>query len=110
MERLTQLAKSQHEPNWDQLLYTEQVKQLLLQCNFPEFENFKKEMKAYENKRADWFESASLPYEVDFQVSLFQLEKGEYIPHHNHPDMTGVLNVVPGSVLAKKLYDSGTTL
>lgn len=101
LERLTQLAKSQHEPQWDQKLYTEQVKQLLLLCNFPEFENIKKEIDSYENKRADWFESASLHYEVDFQVSLFQFEKGEYIPHHDHPDMTGVLNVVSGSILAK---------
>lgn len=101
LERLTQLAKTQHQLPWNQKLYTEQVKQLLLQCNFPEFENIKKEMEAYENKRPNWFESASLHYEVDFQVSLFQFEKGEYIPHHDHPDMTGVLNVVSGSILAK---------
>jgi len=101
LERLTQLAKTQHTLPWDQNLYTEQVKQLLLQCNFPEFENIKKEMDAYEDKRPDWFEAASLHYEVDFQVSLFQFEKGEYIGHHDHPDMTGVLNVVSGNVLAK---------
>ncbi len=101
LERLSQLAKTQHELPWNQKLYTKQVKQLLHQCNFPEFEKIKKEMEAYENKRQDWFESASLHYEVDFQVSLFQFEKGEYIPHHDHPDMTGVLNVVSGNLLAK---------
>ena len=69
--------------------------------NFPEFENVKKEIESYENKRPDWFESASLHYEVDFQVGLFQFEKGEYIPHHDHPDMTGVINVVSGNLLAK---------
>lgn len=104
LERLTQLAKSQHELPWDQKLYTDQVKQVLLQCDFPAFENIKREMDAYENKRPNWFESASLHYEIDFQVSLFQFEKGEYIPHHDHPDMTGVLNVVSGSLLAKN-YD-----
>ncbi len=101
LERLTQLAKTQHQISWDQKLYTEQVKQLLLQCNFPEFENIKKEMDAYEDKTPNWFEAASLHNEVDFQVSLFQFEKGEYIPHHDHPDMTGVINVVSGNVLAK---------
>ncbi len=101
LERLTQLAKSQHELPWDQKLYTAQVRQLLLQCNFPEFENVKREMEAYENKRENWFESSSLHYEADFQVSLFQFEKGEYIPHHDHPKMTGVLNVVSGNLLAK---------
>ena len=101
LERLTQMAKSQHNIAWDQSLYTDQVKQLLLQCNFPEFENIKKAMDSYENKRPNWFESASLHYEQDFQISLFQFEKGEYIPQHNHQDMTGVLNVVSGNLLAK---------
>lgn len=101
LERLTQLAKTQHQLPWDQKIYTEQVKQLLLQCNFPEFENIKKEIEAYEDKTPNWFEAAGLHNEVDFQVSLFQFEKGEYIPHHDHPDMTGVINVVSGSALAK---------
>ncbi|GAA4967841.1 hypothetical protein [Algibacter aquimarinus] len=101
LERLTQLAKGQHQLPWNQKVYTEQVKQLLLQCNFPEFENIKKEIEAYENKNPNWFEAVSLHNEVDFQVSLFQFEKGEYIPHHDHPEMTGVINVVSGSALAK---------
>jgi len=101
LERVTTLANTQHELPWNQKQYTEQVKQLLLQCNFPEFENVKKAMVAYEDKRPNWFESTILHYEVDFQVSLFQFEKGEYIPHHDHPDMTGVLNVVSGNLLAK---------
>ena len=104
LERLTQLAQSQHQLPWNQEQYTRKVKRLLLQCDFPEFENVKKEMEAYKNKRPNWFESASLHYEVDFQVSLFQFEKGEYIPHHDHPEMTGVINVVSGSILAKN-YD-----
>ncbi|MEO1257236.1 MAG: hypothetical protein AAFZ15_00505 [Bacteroidota bacterium] len=101
LERLTKLAKAQHESHWNQKRYTKKVRQLLLKCDFPAFENIRKEMEAYENKRPDWFESANLHYEVDFQVSLYQFEKGEYIPHHDHPDMTGVLNVISGNVLAK---------
>ena len=101
LEQITRLAKTQHQLPWDQTVYTEQVKQLLQQCNFPQFENVKKEMDAYENKNPNWFEAASLHKEIDFQVSLFQFEKGEYIPHHDHPDMTGVINVVSGNALAK---------
>lgn len=101
LERLTQLAKTQHQIPWDQNQYTEQVKQLLQKCNFPEFENIKKEIESYEDKTPNVFEAASLHKEVDFQVSLFQFEKGEYISHHNHPEMTGVINVVSGNVLAK---------
>ena len=95
------MAKTQQDLPWDQKLYTDQVKQLLIRCNFPEFENIKKEIESYEDKTPNWFEASSLHREVDFQVSLFQFEKGEYIPHHDHPDMTGVINVVSGSILTK---------
>lgn len=104
IERLTLLARSQHEPHCNDERYIKQVKRLLLQCDFPEFENVKQAMQAYENKRQNWFESDRLHHEVDFQVSLFQFEPGEYIPHHDHPNMTGVLNVVSGSILTKN-YD-----
>ncbi len=101
LERLTKLAKIQHQLPWDQKIYTQKVKQLLLQCNFPEFENIKKEIEFYENKIPNQFEAASLHHEVDFQISLFQFEKGENISHHDHPDMTGVINVVSGNILTK---------
>ncbi len=101
LERLTELAKTQHDLPWNQKRYTKQVKHLLRQCNFPEFENVKTIFENYENKRENWFESETLHKEVDFQVSLFQFERGEYIPHHDHPEMTGVINVVSGNLLAR---------
>lgn len=101
LERITQLAKTQHQSHWNQKLYTDQVKQLLFQCNFPEFENVKKGLDAFKNNTKNWIEAEGLHKEVDFQVSLFQFDKGEYIPHHDHPDMTGVINVVSGNLLTK---------
>ncbi|NRA91696.1 MAG: hypothetical protein HRU26_03260 [Psychroserpens sp.] len=101
LERLTQLAQTQHQQPWDQKHYTQSVKELLLRCNFTEFQLVKKELETYKNNRPNWFESDNLHHEVDFQVSLFQFEKGEYIPHHDHPEMTGVLNVLSGNLLAK---------
>ena len=101
LEQLSALSKCQYDKKWNQKKYTNKVMRLLKQCNFPEFENVKKELESYENRNPNWFESSSLHYEFDFQVSLFQFEKGEYIPHHDHPEMTGVLNVVSGSILTK---------
>lgn len=101
LERIATLAKTQHQLPWDQKAYTQQVKKLLLQCNFPEFENVKKEFENYKNTNPDLFEVSNLHHEIDFQVSLFQFEKGEYIPHHDHPDMTGVINVVSGNMHLK---------
>lgn len=101
LERLSELAKTQHDLPWNQKQYTKKVKVLLERCNFSEFENIKAAFKNYDNKRDNWFEYDELHKEVDFQVSLFQFEKGEYIPHHDHPNMNGVLNVVSGNLLAK---------
>lgn len=101
LERLTQLAKTQHQLPWDQSMYTQRVKQLLLQCNFPEFENVRNAMDSYENRSPTSFEATGLHDEINFQVSLFQFEKGEYISHHDHPNMTGVINVVSGNLLTK---------
>lgn len=101
LERITLLSQTQHQSHWNQKLYTEQVKKLLLQCNFPEFENVKKGLNDFKNNTKNWIEAAGLHKEVDFQVSLFQFDKGEYIPHHDHPDMTGVINVVSGNLLTK---------
>ena len=101
LERLSQLAKTQHDLPWNQKRYTRRVKRLLRQCDFPEFENVKEVFDNYEDKRENWFEAERLHHEIDFQVSLFQFEKGEYIPHHDHPNMTGVLNVLSGNLLAR---------
>jgi quercetin dioxygenase-like cupin family protein len=95
------MAKTQHQLPWKQKEYIQQVKNLLLQCNFPEFENAKKLMDTYENKHPNRYEAASLHEEIDFEVSLFQFEKGEYISHHDHPEMTAVINVISGNALLK---------
>ncbi len=41
---------------------------------------------------------------ADVQVSLIIFEKGERIPHHDHPGMTGVMTCAAGSVEVKE-YD-----
>jgi len=101
LEHISELAKTQHDLHWNQKRYTRQVKRLLNHCNFPEFENVKEVFENYEDKRENWFEAERLHHEIDFQVYLFQFEKGEYIPPHDHPNMTGVLNVVSGNLLAR---------
>jgi hypothetical protein len=56
---------------------------------------------AYKNGTPDWFEHDLLHKEVNFQVSLLQFEKGEYIPHHDHPKMCGVIFPVNGELDVK---------
>lgn len=101
LSKVTKLASEQLEPNWNQKEYIKAVQALLLQCKFPEFENVKKEFVGYTDKNKNWFEHSLLHKEFNFQVSLLQFEKGEYISHHNHPDMCGVINMVTGNALVK---------
>lgn len=101
LSQVTKLASEQFEPTWNQKEYIKAVQALLLQCKFPEFENVKKEFVHYEDKNKNWFEHSLLHKEFNFQVSLLQFEKGEYISHHNHPDMCGVINMVTGNALVK---------
>lgn len=98
ISQITTLAKAQHNPLWKEQEYLAALQKLLLQCNFPEFEHVKLAMANYSNKRPDLFEHTLLHSEIDFQVSLFQFEKGEYIGHHDHPKMCGVINVISGEM------------
>ena len=98
LSQITALAKVQNTKLWKEAEYLAAVKNLLLQCNFPEFENVKFAIDNYKNNRPDLFEHTLLHTEIDFQVSLFQFEKGEYISHHDHPEMCGVINVVSGEM------------
>jgi quercetin dioxygenase-like cupin family protein len=58
-------------------------------------------MDGYVDKHLNTYKYVSLEEEIDFEVSLFQFEKGEYISNHDYPDMTGVINVVSGNTLLK---------
>lgn len=98
LSQLTRLAKVQNTNLWKEPEYLAAVQKLLLQCNFPEFENVKLAIDSYKNNRPNLFEHTLLHTEIDFQVSLFQFEKGEYIRHHDHPKMCGVINVISGEM------------
>lgn len=98
LSQITNLAKAQHTSLWKEPEYLKAVQKLLLQCNFPEFENVKLAIDSYNDKRPNLFEHTLLHTEIDFQVSLFQFEKGEYISHHDHPKMCGVINVISGEM------------
>lgn len=98
LTQISRLAKVQNTNLWKESEYLAEVQKLLLQCNFPEFDNVKQAINNYKNSRPNLFEHTLLHTEIDFQVSLFQFEKGEYIRHHDHPKMCGVINVISGEM------------
>jgi hypothetical protein len=101
LEEISKLAKTQYIKPWNQSEYIKAVQMVLEQCKFPEYENFKAASANYKDINKDWFEHEALHKEKDFQISLLQFEKEEYISHHDHPSMCGVINMVTGNALVK---------
>jgi hypothetical protein len=114
ISKIQALAKTQHVKPWNQSKYLGKVEAIMNKCKFPEFEKVKKAFQEYKNQSPDWFKHELLHQEIDFQISLLQFEKGEYISHHDHPEMCGIINMVTGNALVKnysidKLLDKTRT-
>src|SRR5262249_53805105 len=55
-------------------------------------------MAAYPNHNHGMPEFAELLKTKDIQISLITFEKNEWLPHHDHPSMTGVLTCAKGDL------------
>lgn len=95
---LALLAQTQFSEDWDEEAYVQDVSALmaLLDLDDPDFVEL---YDNYVNYAQDFPEIATVHEDGDvFAVSILQFEAGEDIPLHNHPDMTGVILCVTGSV------------
>ncbi|WP_188112194.1 hypothetical protein [Aquimarina sp. RZ0] len=98
---MTKIAKTQHNLLWNQKKYIEQAQKLLHQYNFEAFKNVRDAFDNYNDATSETSDFINLHYEIDFQISLFQLEKGESFSHHDHPSMSGITNVISGELQIK---------
>ena len=97
LERLTAQALVARVPNWDQDTYVYRISRLatLLNINgIPGLET----LRSGTSTNFSGPEFLDLHKTQDFQVSLINFEKGESIPLHNHPSMTGVLTCAEGEL------------
>jgi hypothetical protein len=102
-DRLESAAQTQHRPSWDQAKYTQHVAALARTLNL-EDKRLIDERAAYRNIHPSKPEFKDLLQTADVQVSLISFERGESIPHHDHPDMTGVTVCAVGDVTVRE-YD-----
>ncbi|MGC6564029.1 MAG: hypothetical protein ACON38_00305 [Akkermansiaceae bacterium] len=93
-------SKKQHLDDWDEAAYVEKASQLCARLNLKDehlLKAFKSAQKGLGNKRVDF---EPLEKQQDFHVTLLQFEKEETIPHHDHPEMTGVIICASGEIEA----------
>lgn len=91
-------ASRQHLDDWNEDGYVAKAAQLCARLNLKDehlTKAFKAASKGLGNKRVDF---DPLEKQKDFHVTLLQFEKGEFISHHDHPDMTGVILCASGDI------------
>ena len=94
---LAELAELQFSDSWDQESYVEDVKLLIetLDLTDPDFTDL---YSGYVSTLGTFPELTTIEDGGYFEVATVEFEAGDEIPLHNHPDMTGVIFCVAGSV------------
>ncbi|MCY4143397.1 MAG: hypothetical protein OXG08_06905 [Gammaproteobacteria bacterium] len=91
------LSGEQFEESWDQESYTAKVTSVVSKLRTDD-EYIEKYIESYRNWSPNFPGIRDLHRESQFMVSLLEFEKGEKIPLHDHPDMTGVILCTQGRV------------
>jgi len=92
-------AAKQHLDNWNEVEYVKRAEAIMKRLNIqdPALDDaFLKAKKGIGNNRIDFV--PMIEKRKDYHVTLLQFEKNEEIPHHDHPEMTGVILAATGEV------------
>ena len=94
---LSSMAHAQYAPDWNQERYVEDVIDLMRQLNLSDaiVEGFYDD---YVNAKGLFPEISSVHEGGHFAVATLEFDAGDRIRLHNHPDMTGVILCIKGSV------------
>lgn len=98
LEGVEKEAAKQHLDHWNEKAYIEAAGKLANRLNLRDphlQEVFKQAHNGIGNGRIDF---EPLEKQRDFHVTLLQFEEEEAIPHHDHPEMTGVILCASGEI------------
>ena len=95
--KVQELAKTQHQQNWNELTYTKNVSKIISTLDLAD-NKIVSFIKDYKNLHKNFPEINALHKEADFMVSFVEFEAGEKIKLHDHPAMTGVIRCREGRV------------
>ena len=97
VQALSVLAQKQFSPNWNQADYVEEVISLMRLIDLDDAK-FDAVYDGYVRARGAFPEIQSVHDGGHFKVASLEFEPGDEIRLHNHPDMTGVILCVSGSL------------
>lgn len=98
VERLEVIARTQHLPKWDEEQYVRlaaAASRSLISLP-PDYTR--------ELHKGPYPGMLDAHKTVDVQITLLNFESGQFLPHHNHPSMTGVMLCTNGAVCVDE-YD-----
>lgn len=98
VDRLEVIAHEQHLPQWDQARHVRLVRELA-QSLAPETLRCDRQVHP-----GPFPAMVDVHRAIDVQITLLEFEPGQFLPHHNHPEMTGVMLCTSGSVAVDE-YD-----
>jgi cysteamine dioxygenase len=97
VNKLEAMAQRQYSVDWDRPGYVRSVARVLQQLNLQD-PVLLRARNGYQDLHPHSPEFLDLLLSRDIQVSLISFEKGDFIPLHNHPSMTGVLTCATGNL------------
>ena len=103
IEQLDMLAKERRFKSWNQHAYVGNVAGLARDLGLPKNANISPDNSGARRSRL-YPEFTDLRKTIDVQITLINFRSGERIPHHDHPEMTGVMLCAAGQVTVKE-YD-----
>lgn len=98
VDKLERAARIQHTGTWNRASYVDSVARLLGQLN-PSDAAVHHATTLHTSPVFTRPDFAELLKTADVQISLITFDKGEWLPHHDHPSMTGVLTCATGDLL-----------
>lgn len=97
VEKLERAARVQHNPAWNRTSYVGSVACFLAKLN-PLDATLRQAITLLGSPVFTRPHFAELRKTTDVQISLITFDKGEWLPHHDHPSMTGVLTCASGEL------------
>ncbi len=103
LEQVARAASGQFDPAWNQDVYVNEITALATRLRLTD-PRLAAMLRQHRSGHHGFPEFRQLEANLTFQVTLISFEQGEAIPHHDHPQMTGVMTCATGELMVQS-YD-----
>lgn len=97
IQRVAELAQRQFSADWSQEAHVQEVTALMRMLNLKD-DAFDRLYEGYTKATGSFPQIKAVHAQQEFKVVTVEFKPGDAIPLHNHPDMTGVIFCLAGTV------------